>query len=131
MEKGKRITYFYQLPVWIEARKLVLCVYNYTSKFPKEEKFGIIDQLRRATMSITANIAEGFGRFHYKEKAHYLYQARGSAIEVQNFIFLAQDLKYLPKNKARELFAQCNEIIKQINKLAKTTRIAHQEIICS
>ena len=59
------ITDFYQLKAWQENHQLVLSIYKITKTFPNEEKYGIIDQLRRASSSITANIAEGFGRFHY------------------------------------------------------------------
>jgi len=65
------ITDFYQLKAWQENHQLVLSIYKITKTFPNEEKYGIIDQLRRASSSITANIAEGFGRFHYADKIRF------------------------------------------------------------
>ena len=73
--------------------------------------------MRRAASSITANIAEGFGRFHYKEKARFYIQSRASAVELQDHIFLSQDLDYLTKEKARDLFQQTNIILKELNGL--------------
>ena len=82
-----KIDNFYQLDAWREAHKLVLLVYKETESFPKREKFGVIDQLRRAASSVTANVAEGFGRFHYADKIRFYFQARGSVKEVQNLFF--------------------------------------------
>jgi four helix bundle protein len=72
----KTIRYFTDLDAWQEAHRLVLAIYKLTNKFPSEERFGLIDQLRRATLSITANVAEGFSRFHYKERLKFYYNAR-------------------------------------------------------
>ena len=96
------ITDFYQLKAWQENHQLVLSIYKITKTFPNEEKYGIIDQLRRASSSITANIAEGFGRFHYADKIRFYLQARGSLKEVENFIYfpiallLCESLHQLP-----------------------------------
>ena len=112
---------FYDLRVWQDAHKLVLEIYKITKDFPKEEKYGIIDQLRRASSSITANIAEGFGRYHFKEKTRFYYQARGSLVEVQNFLILSRDLDYLQKEEVEKMFLVCGSIIKQLNSLVKST----------
>lgn len=95
-----RIKNFYDLKVWQDAHRLVVEVYKITKNFPKEEQYGLISQMRRAASSITANIAEGFGRFHYREKIKFYQQARTSATELQDHIFLSQDLEYLTKEKA-------------------------------
>jgi four helix bundle protein len=120
--ENKKVKNFYDLHVWRDGHKLVLEIYRVTEKFPKEEQFGLISQLRRAASSITANIAEGFGRFHFKDKIKFYTQARGSLLEVQNFIFLAQDLKYLEKNMAREIFQDCNNVHIRLNSLIKANR---------
>lgn len=62
------INHFYDLDVWKEAHNLSIEIYKLTDKFPKKEIYAIVDQIRRASTSVGANIAEGFGRFHYKEK---------------------------------------------------------------
>ncbi|MBU2052004.1 four helix bundle protein [Patescibacteria group bacterium] len=117
------ITDFYQLKAWQENHQLVLSIYKITKDFPKEEKYGIIDQLRRASSSVTANIAEGFGRFHFADKIRFYLQARGSLKETENFIYLSQDLKYLDKETAKKLWQQAkigeqllNGLIKSANK---------------
>lgn len=106
---------FYELEIWKEAHRLSLEIYKFTETFPSKEKFSLIDQIRRAASSVSANIAEGFGRYHYKEKIKFLYNARGSLLEVQNFIFLSSDLKYLDKNKARKTFSEYEILGKKIN----------------
>jgi len=79
-----KINDFYQLDTWKEGHKLALLIYKETKSFPKEEKCGATNQLRRAASSITANIAEGFGRYHYADKIRFYHQARGSVKEAKN-----------------------------------------------
>ena len=117
-----KIDNFYQLDAWKEAHKLVLLVYKETESFPKREKFGVIDQLRRAASSVTANIAEGFGRFHYADKIRFYFQARGSVKEVQNFILLTKDLGYLVEGTARRIWRQSQKSEKLINGLIRSTK---------
>jgi len=110
-----KIKDFYNLDVWKKGHELVLEIYKITKDFPKEEKFGIIDQLRRASSSITANIAEGFERYHFNDKIKFYYQARGSVAEVQNFLLLSKDLGYIKVEKCEELNKQA-DIIRQLIK---------------
>ena len=86
---------FQELEAWQQAHELTLAIYKATATFPKEERFGIISQLRRAASSIGANIAEGFGRRSTKDFIRYLEIASGSLEEVRNFLLLSRDLKYL------------------------------------
>lgn len=109
------IKHFYDLEIWKESNLLCIEIYKLTEEFPKRETYGIIDQIRRAASSVGANIAEGFGRFHYKDKIKFYYNARGSACEVQNFLFLSQDLNYIDKKVARELFTKYENLNKRIN----------------
>ncbi|HBI17472.1 MAG: Ribosomal protein S23 [Candidatus Moranbacteria bacterium GW2011_GWF2_34_56] len=109
------IIHFYELDVWKDAHNLSIEIYKLTEKFPKKETYAIVDQIRRASTSVGANIAEGFGRFHYKEKIKFYYNARGSICEVQNFLFLAQDIDYLSKDIARELFIKYENLNKRLN----------------
>jgi len=115
-----KIADFYDLNAWKESHNLTLQIYKLTTKFPSSEKFGITDQLRRASSSISANIAEGFGRYHYKDKIKFYYQARGSIKEVQNFIFLAKDLGYLKEDKSKELWLITKDCERLINGLIKS-----------
>lgn len=116
-----KIKDFYQLDAWKESRKLVVMVYKETESFPKEERYGTTGQLRRAVISITANIAEGFGRYHYADKIRFYHQARGSAKEVQNFVLLGKDLGYLRENVASDLWQQTKAVEKLINGLIRAT----------
>jgi four helix bundle protein len=110
---------FYDLDVWKKGHELVLEIYKITKDFPKEEKFGIIDQLRRAASSITANIAEGFERYHFNDKIKFYYQARGSVAEVQSFLLLSRDLEYIKTEKCEELNKQADTIRQLINGLIR------------
>lgn len=112
--------HFYDLEIWKDSNSLCIEIYKLTEDFPKKETFGITDQIRRAASSVGANIAEGYGRFHYKDKIKFFYNSRGSACEVQNFIFLSQNLNYLNKESARELFLKYENLNKRINKFIKS-----------
>lgn len=111
---------FYDLTAWKQAHELVLGIYKITKNFPKEEQFGVTSQLRRASSSITANIAEGFGRYHFKDKIRFYYRSRGSATEVQDFLLLTKDLEYITREECKTLGEKLNEIIKLINGLIKS-----------
>ena len=92
----EKITSFTKVRAWQEGHKLVLMVYEVTKNFPKEEMFGLVNQLRRAAVSITSNIAEGFSRKTYGEKLQFYCIALGSLTEVQNQILIAKEKQ---KNK--------------------------------
>lgn len=113
----KKIKNFCDLKVWQDAHRLAIEIYKIANDFPKEEQFGLISQMRRAASSITANIAEGFGRFHYKEKIKFYQQSRASASELQDHILLSKDLGYLSKELSEYLFQKINTIIKELNGL--------------
>lgn len=111
---------FYELDAWKKGHELVLEIYKITKDFPKEEKFGITDQLRRAASSTTANIAEGFERYHFNDKIKFYYQSRGSVAEVQNFLLLSRDLEYIDSKKCEELIKETNDIRQLINGLIRS-----------
>ena len=112
---------FYDLEAWKEAHKSVLLVYKLFSKYPKEERYGIVDQLRRAVTSITANIAEGFGRFTYKDRVHFYYQARGSVKEIQDFLLTSRDLKIISKEDLNVVWKQIKKTEMILNGLIRST----------
>ncbi len=117
--KGE-IKNFYNLETWKKGHLLVLEIYKLTNNFPQDEKFGIISQLRRAACSVTANIAEGFSRYHFKDKTRFYYQSRGSAAEVQNFLILAKDLNYITIENCKKLGEQTKEGERLINGLIRS-----------
>lgn len=86
---------FFDLRCWQECHKLVLWIYNITNTFPKEERYSLVDQIRRACVSITSNIAEGFSRSGRAEKIQFYSIALGSLTEVQNQLIIAKDVGYI------------------------------------
>nr|WP_317632612.1 four helix bundle protein [uncultured Flavobacterium sp.] len=111
--------YFERLTVWQESRNFVKQVYLKTIEFPENEKFGLTSQIRRAALSITANIAEGMSRFTEKEKARFISIAYSSGIEVLNFLILANDLDYLTDDNYLKLRTDLEKITNQLNSLYK------------
>jgi len=111
---------FYDLNAWKKAYEFVLEIYKTTKKFPREELYGITNQLRRASASIAANIAEGFSRYHYNDKIRFYHNARGSVSETQNFLFLARDLSFLKEKEFKDIFDLSEEVNKLINGLVRS-----------
>ncbi len=101
-----RITRFEEIEAWQAARKLTAAVYTITSNGDFSRDFGLVDQIRRASVSVMSNIAEGFERGGNREFVQYLYIAKGSAAEVQSQLYVALDAGYLGQEKFRELFEQ-------------------------
>lgn len=121
MEKRK-IKNFTDLDAWKEAHKLVLMVYKATKTFPKEEMFGLISQMRRAAISITSNIAEGFSRQSYKEKLQFYSMAQGSVTELQSQLLVAKDISYISDMEFKELDGQSIKTHKIISGLIKSSK---------
>lgn len=119
--KGK-IKSFTDLNTWKEAHNLVIMIYKITRGFPKEEQFGLVSQLRRAAVSITSNIAEGFSRNSYKEKIQFYFMALGSLTEVQNQLLIAKDIGYLDKNQFNSIAEQSIIVNKLLNGLIKKSK---------
>ncbi|UOU98585.1 four helix bundle protein [Chryseobacterium daecheongense] len=109
--------YFEKLEVWQNARNLVKEIYLVSQQFPENEKFGITNQIRRASTSITANIAEGFSRKSNKDKSRFLNIAFGSTIEMINFLILSNDLGFLTIKDYDNLRKKSEFISNQINSL--------------
>lgn len=119
---GSKITAFTDLKAWQEGHKLVLGIYLETKKFPKDEQFGLISQIRRAAVSITSNIAEGFGRKGAKEKAHFYSIAMGSLTEVMNQLMIARDVEYLSQQSYSVLSSLAIDTSKLTGALLRKTQ---------
>lgn len=117
---GKEIKTFEDLEAWQIAHKFVLGIYQITKRFPKDELYGIVSQLRRAVLSITANIAEGFSRYHYNDKIRFYYNARGSVSEVRNGLIVSKDMHYITKEECDTLLADSERVLKIINGLIRS-----------
>ena len=109
------------MEVWKVTHKLAIDIYKLTKKFPKEELFGITSQLQRAATSVSANIAEGFSRFFYKDRVRFYYQARGSISETQNFLYLAMDIGILKPDLGKDLVLRYDEARQILNGLIRST----------
>lgn len=122
MENKDKIHSFTDLDAWKEGHKLVLTIYQVTKNFPKEEIFGLINQIRRCAVSITSNIAEGFSRQSFKEKVQFYSMALGSLTELQNQLLIAKDVKYLPVDEFQEIADLTIKVHKIINGLIKSSK---------
>lgn len=118
----KKIQKFTDLIVWQEGHKLVLLVYKEIKKFPSEERFGLSDQMRRAAVSITSNIAEGFTRKSAKEKCQFYTTAKASLTELQNQFLIAKDVEYINKDSFSKMAEQSVITNKLLSGLLKSTR---------
>ena len=105
--------------MYINSKVLVKKVYILTMDFPYSEKFGLISQLRRAAVSISANIAEGAGRQTDKDLRIFLFLAKGSAFEVEALIDLSIDLNYMKKESQLGFLDRINHVQKQLNSFIK------------
>jgi len=121
-QESRKIKSFTDLNAWKEGHKLVLNIYNITKSFPKEELFGLTNQLRRAAVSFTSNIAEGFSRNSYKEKLQFYSMALGSLTEIQNQLLVARDIGYITELKFTEIAKQSITINKITNGLIKKSK---------
>jgi four helix bundle protein len=117
-----KIKNFRDLKIWQRGVRLVEDIYQNTKNFPKEEVYGLTGQLRRAAVSIPSNIAEGFGRFHNKEYAQFLFTALGSCSEVITQLTIAQRLGFIKNNNAENLIGEAEQISKMIMGLVKKLR---------
>lgn len=113
---------FTDLKTWQQAHKLVIAIYRMTKEFPREEQFALGDQLRRAAVSITLNIAEGFSRQYSKEKVQFYRTALASLAEIQNQILIAKDVGYISPNTFKEAADLSVIVSKLLNGLIKKTK---------
>ena len=113
---------FRQLKVWEKSHQLALAIYKVTKKFPKEEVYGLTSQIRRASISIPTNIAEGCGLNTDKGFARFLQIAMGSASETEYQLILAHDLEFLSQATYEDLHNDVTEIKRMVASLLKTLR---------
>lgn len=91
------------LNVWLEARKLSKDIYSITGEFPREEQFGLINQMRRCAISVPSNIAEGCGRNYPKDSIQFFHISRGSLYELETQLYLSFGLKYIDETKLNQV----------------------------
>ena len=110
-----QIRSFKDLRAWQEGHRLVLMIYDATKLFPKDEQFGLTNQIRRAAVSVTSNIAEGFGRFYFKDKLVFFYHSRGSLFEVKHFLEISFRMGYITDEEKNNLFIKLNNLSVKLN----------------
>lgn len=121
-EMKSGIKTYRDLTVWQKSMNLVEFIYHLSASMPADEKFTLTSQIRRAAVSIPANIAEGHARKHRKEYAHHLSIARGSLAELETHLTLAVRLKLLQRESVLTVWEQCQEVGKLLNKLISVLR---------
>ncbi len=110
---------FRNLKVWQNSHQLVMKIYSYTHKFPKEEIYGLTSQIRRSSISVSSNIAEGCGRGSDSDFARFVQIAIGSASELEYQVFLAYKLGYFTNTEYQELSENIETIKKMLTTLKK------------
>ena len=103
---AEKIKHYNQLEVWKKSHQLTLQIYQITKSFPAEERFGLVSQMRRAAVSVPANIVEGFRRRSNKEKLRFYGISQSSADELSYFLILSQDLGYLKNIESESKWAE-------------------------
>lgn len=106
-----------ELVVWQKSMDLALLIFDLTSKYPKSEIYGLISQMRRSSVSIPSNIAEGYGRRSKKEFVHFLTVSYGSTLELETQSILSKNLKFVEKNKFGKTMSLVEEILKMLNSM--------------
>lgn len=118
----EKIHSFTDLKAWQEGHKLVLMIYELTDKFPPKEQFSLTSQMRRAVVSVTSNIAEGFSRQSFRDKVHFYSMSHGSLTELQNQLIIAKDVRYLNKGDFKKIAAQAVSAHKLLSGLIKSSK---------
>lgn len=103
------------LDIWIESRRMVKIVYDLTKSYPKEEMYGLTNQMRRSAISVPSNIAEGCGRRSSGETVHFLHIARGSLYELETQLYLALDQEYMGQTNFEIVLNQIKTCKKLLN----------------
>lgn len=121
--ENHKIKSFTDLITWQEGHKIVLLIYGITDNFPQKEIYALTNQMRRAAVSITSNIAEGFSRYSKKEKIQFYYTALGSLTELQSQLIVTRDVNYINEQKFNEILGLSINVSKLINGLIKSLRV--------
>lgn len=121
-EKNRKISAFTDLIAWQKGHEFVIGIYRITKSFPSDERFGLTNQMRRAAVSVTSNISEGFGRKPQKEKLQFFYYSSGSLTELKNQLLIAKDIGYIGSDETNKLLGLADETHKLLYGLIKKVR---------
>src|SRR5699024_1488843 len=125
--KKSNICSFEDLKVWKYARKIQQEVAKLVKRFPKEEKYRLTDQMIRSSRSVSRNIAEGYGRYHYQENIQFCRQSRGSLSELKNDHYTAYEEKYISKEKLNKMRERVEEYNRLLNGYIRYLKKAKKE----
>jgi len=117
-----KIKNYKELDIWKRSVEIAIEIYNTSKIFPREELYGLTSQIRRASVSIPSNVAEGFHRYSKKEFINFLVISRGSIAEDQSHLFVALDLDYISKEQFNDIYSKSVDIFKQINSFIQYLR---------
>ena len=105
------------MPVWKKSMDLAVKIYDISEKLPNKETFGLTSQIRRSALSVSGNLAEGFGRKHTKDKINFYYDARGSLSETKSHLIYGKSVGYFDKKEFSDIEKNIQEIWKELNTL--------------
>lgn len=108
---------FTEMPVWQLAAEVVKEVYELSARLPKCEDYALRGQVRDSAVSITGNIAEGFGRVHGKDKANFYTYARGSSFETRSHLLIGVKVNYFTTSEIASINAKCQKVVEELNKI--------------
>jgi len=111
---------FTEMPVWQKAMDIAVSIHLFTKDFPRNEDYGVTSQLRRAGLSISSNIAEGFGRSHTKDKLNFYYFSRGSIMETRSHLIYCLKVGYINQADVSPINENLVQLSVELNKLIKT-----------
>ena len=115
----EKIRTYRDLNIWKAGIEIVKEIYKNTDKFPRQELYGLVSQMRRAAVSIPSNVADGFRRYHNKEYRQFLYISLGSCAELETQIIIARELDYLTVERETQLLEKLDHICRMISNLIK------------
>jgi four helix bundle protein len=108
---------FKEMPIWEEAMDIAEDIFKITDNLPKKEDYGFTSQIRRSALSISANIAEAYGRYHTLDKVNFYYMSRGSITETQSHLEYGKRVGYLDKGTVQELDVRLSKLYNDLNKI--------------
>jgi four helix bundle protein len=115
---------FKDMPIWQKAMETAQEIHHLTSTLPRSEDYGFTSQIRRSALSISANIAEAFGRNHKRDKINFYYVSRGSATETQSHLEYAKRVGYMDRETASKLDQGLTDLYNSINKVIAALRVS-------
>jgi four helix bundle protein len=110
---------FTEMPVWQLAMEIVGDIYSLTEKLPKKEDYALCGQMRDAAVSIAGNIAEGFGRWHKRDKINFYFYSRGSVCEERSHLISGNKVGYFTSEEILPISNKCKQVVEELNKIIK------------